>query len=59
MLPHPNPSTSIEICVGADVELCDDPTNEAGRITSYLELECYAIKLLGIKVDEGKLVVAS
>jgi len=56
---YSNPSTSIEICVGADVELCDDPTNEAGRITSYLELECYAIKLLGIKVDEGKLVVAA
>ena len=52
-----NPKVRINLGVGG--QLCDDPSKQAGTITSYLDLESYAVRLIGLEIDEGKLVVAA
>ena len=49
----------VRINLGVGGQLCDDPSKQAGTITSYLDLESYAVRLIGLEINEGKLVVAA
>ena len=52
-------SLKVKINLGDRGQLCDDPSKQAGTIASFLDLDSYSVKLVGVEIDEGKLAVAA
>ena len=58
-LPWISPSPELRVIADTGNELCDAPSNKAGTITSYLELDGYTTKMVGVEIYGAGLVVAA
>ena len=45
--------------LSGDAEVCNDPTKEAGKMTSYFDIVNHIVKLIGVEFDRSKLVMAA
>ena len=52
-------SPEVKATFSGDAEVCNDPTKQAGKMTSYFDIVNHIVKLSGVEIDGSKLVMAA
>ena len=52
-------SPEVVTTLSGDSAVCDDPTKQAGKMTSYFDLVTDVVKLIEVEIDDSKLVMAA